>query len=237
MEDNYYIIDKTEEVIGLLLENKVNVDQVDQSGNAAFHLAVSNYHGASAKNLLSLIKDTKLKNKQQQNALHLCAYSGNTDQAKWLIEKGLALHDTDNQGRTALEIAIKQGHQELFNFLLTPTLKKINSPHFAEKLLHTLAELSAPDSLEKVFSNIKKDLSGPVIMKAISTAISNRQYKNGLFLFNHILLQKDQLSSISRDDLSSMTDQLKIHQKQEVDGHPQLHADNTTLLDALLITY
>jgi hypothetical protein len=107
------------EIVGLLLEQKADVEAKAADGETALHGAARNGHEAVVR-LLLLEKevDVDVKDNDGITALHRAAWSGHEAVVRLLLEKGADVDAKDNDGWTALYEAGGNGHEAMVRLLL-----------------------------------------------------------------------------------------------------------------------
>lgn len=121
-------------VIWLLLENRTNINFVDESGVPLLHLAVKYDHQVLVKDLLDdggeegLRVDVNVRDLGGRTALHMAAMDFNQDACEFLVVKGADRTITDNSGKTASQMVPRtHGGSVLRGFLqrkIVKTLKR-----------------------------------------------------------------------------------------------------------------
>nr|KAJ0196645.1 hypothetical protein LSAT_V11C700362770 [Lactuca sativa] len=110
------------------VESMINEDEdviteaIDSDGNSILHIVVGIGHNSFVSEMLSKIKDIKLRemrNKNGSTALHIAAIVGNTEGAKLLIKRKKNLLATeDNKHETPLHKAFENMHLDTVEYLL-----------------------------------------------------------------------------------------------------------------------
>jgi ankyrin repeat protein len=95
-------------------------------------LAIEDVNGMNAVHLAALLGNLpclqmlltdiayfyiKTSNATQDLLIHLAAYGGNIDVLKWIIERGMPFDIPNGVGKTALDIAIERGNEEVIRLL------------------------------------------------------------------------------------------------------------------------
>lgn len=92
-------------MVGLLLENGIDVSTRESTGQTELHCTVSHGREKITDLLLEGGPDIAVIDGRRQTALHVVAYSGNRAAASLLIEKGVDITATDGNMQTALYLA------------------------------------------------------------------------------------------------------------------------------------
>ena len=122
----HYAVERGDtEVLQEILRNSPSLAVQDKYGMNPVHLAA--YVGKLAC-LQLLIKDGRQFDIQTGNALldlpiHLAALGGHTDVVKWMIECGVPIDVRNAVGKTALDIAIERGNEEMINVLQSRSVR------------------------------------------------------------------------------------------------------------------
>ena len=110
--------------IGSLTYLGIDVNATNNEGKTPLHFAISNLNSKSVKALLDGNADPLFVDKDDKTYLHLLAASGNRlrdeqkNIAKSLIEKGVDINAVDNEGKTALQIAVENCNTGIIKLLL-----------------------------------------------------------------------------------------------------------------------
>jgi ankyrin repeat protein len=105
------------EMVQTLLKHNADTNARDDSGRTPLHFASSYGLVDIVRLLLNHGVDPKACAKNQQTPLHL-ASSGHLDIARLLLEHGADVDAEDKDGRTAYQIALDEGYDEVAQFLL-----------------------------------------------------------------------------------------------------------------------
>ena len=105
-----------------VLNDKLNVVEFLASKGASIKtknkVGISPIDFAAWKGNLNMVKLLEEKRSDLSNVLHWAAYGGKLDVVKYLIEtKGINLNTRDNNGKTPLHDAAKQGHFSIVRYL------------------------------------------------------------------------------------------------------------------------
>ena len=102
----------------------IDVNATNNEGKTPLHFAISNLNSESVKALLDGNADPLFVDKDNKTYLHLLAASGNHLRDKQknitesLIEKGVDINALDNEGKTALQIAVEKCNTSIIELLL-----------------------------------------------------------------------------------------------------------------------
>ena len=114
----------------------------DPNGNTSLHVAVSTRAEPLVKLLVQHKAELSEQNRRGQTPLILAAESGQTDVVDFLLRAGAALHLCDAADRSALELALSNGHLEALRLLLQQDAVDVNGmSKRGSSLLHLAAEI------------------------------------------------------------------------------------------------
>jgi ankyrin repeat protein len=111
-------------LIKLLLEQKVSVAEEDHHGWNALHYAASEGHVHTVDFILSLIKargisaDIKTTNAMKETALHIAACFNHKNVCEVLLSRGACINSKNAHGSTALHIASAIGILDIVQYLV-----------------------------------------------------------------------------------------------------------------------
>ncbi|XP_065826321.1 uncharacterized protein [Oscarella lobularis] len=107
------------EVAHFLVEHKVDLDVVDAEGYTALAYACESGLFSIVKCLVQKGCSLTVKTKHWgQGLLHLCCgESGNLSVAEFLVERGVEIHSTDNDGKTPIMLACQRGNLAIVEYL------------------------------------------------------------------------------------------------------------------------
>ena len=95
-------------MVRLLLNNGCSIDDTDEDGNTALHIAVRE----SFTNITEFLLDNKcsvgVKNIHKESALCIAVYEGDMDTTILLLSRGADVNDHHDRGNTPLHIAVEQ---------------------------------------------------------------------------------------------------------------------------------
>ena len=80
---------KIDEIVKLLIEKGIDINQIDEQGRNALHLALTRDHKEIVLLLIEKGIDINQTNKDGFNALHLACEEGHLEVVQILIEKGI----------------------------------------------------------------------------------------------------------------------------------------------------
>lgn len=105
-------------VIEFLLNQDINVNLVDQSGETALFDCARKGKLKIAKLLVSKFASVNTTNRQGELPIHLAAQKGDLDVIKLLVESGSYLNKKTNEGKLPVHYAIAGGANEIISYLL-----------------------------------------------------------------------------------------------------------------------
>ena len=102
------------------LTGGADVNELTKSGDNALTLVLAAEEESESSKLMILrqTKDLEHKNKNQQNALHLAAFTGKMVALSELLRLGVDLEAKDGEGRSALQLAVSNGQIETAIWLI-----------------------------------------------------------------------------------------------------------------------
>ncbi|KAG7278123.1 hypothetical protein CRUP_019433 [Coryphaenoides rupestris] len=101
----------------LMLDAKVNMDEVDSQSRTPLHIAVYNNHVEIIRLLLESGCDLDIPDKRQQTALHIAAEHGQQNLVEMMLITGVNLNLTD-KGKTCLEVAVRGSYILLVDMII-----------------------------------------------------------------------------------------------------------------------
>ncbi|EAX97348.1 hypothetical protein TVAG_293530 [Trichomonas vaginalis G3] len=101
------------------LSNGANINEKDEYGNTALHIAACYNSKETAKLLISHGININEKNNDGETALHIAAYYDRKETAKPLISYGININEKNNDGETALHIAAFKNSKETAKLLIS----------------------------------------------------------------------------------------------------------------------
>ncbi|KAF3916932.1 Ankyrin-2 [Orbilia brochopaga] len=105
--------------VELLLEEKyIAIEERDNDGNCASHLAAGNGHFQVLDLLLARGANLGAKGHNNETILHRAVTTGNIRLVEMLLNHGHTINDTDSTHQTALDIAAGRGFEEIVAMLL-----------------------------------------------------------------------------------------------------------------------
>ncbi|WP_431161965.1 ankyrin repeat domain-containing protein [Flagellimonas beolgyonensis] len=107
------------EIAKVLLEQRANpeLQATNPSKVNALHSAVAKGNYELCELLVATGMDLNLGQTQQVTALHSAAHRGNLKMVQLLVENGADIHARMENGSTPLDLAKKDGHHEVINYL------------------------------------------------------------------------------------------------------------------------
>lgn len=106
------------EIDKLLSQGEVGIDDVDQYGRTALHIAAAGNNLHFVHFLLNRGADLKYQNAMGLTALSSAALGGNVEIFRYLVARGADPLVTDKLGGNALTFAKHNGHQQIVDFLV-----------------------------------------------------------------------------------------------------------------------
>jgi len=106
------------EITRLLIEQGIDVNAKNTSGETALYAAAERGHEGVARLLLKMGADIQAKAQHERTALHQAAESGHEAVVRMLLEKGADIEAKDWYGGTALHGAAESGHEAVVRLLL-----------------------------------------------------------------------------------------------------------------------
>lgn len=102
-----------------LIESGADINAVGTHGDAPLHIAVAKGQAEVVRLLLGKGADCNVKRAGRDGGtpLHVAAHFGHVDIVKLLISKGANVNTKDNDGKTALDIAAREGNAETVEVL------------------------------------------------------------------------------------------------------------------------
>ena len=100
-----------------------------RNGSLALHYGAAHGHANVVKMLLDLDKKTvDEENDDKQTPLHLAAFYGNVDAVKMLLQYNAKVDPVDKDNKTALELAVQEGHEDVAEILRVAKKRKKETP-------------------------------------------------------------------------------------------------------------
>ena len=108
------------EMMRFMVEKGANVNMTDkQKGQTPLFIAVEYDHRSMIEALIQVGADVDIIDKWSGRAvIHEAAYKGNLEQVKLLTSLGATLESQDKRGRTAIILAMGEGHSEIVEYWL-----------------------------------------------------------------------------------------------------------------------
>lgn len=111
-------------VMKLLLDGGAAVEAVDHRGKTAVHWAALQGKMESLKVLQDYNCNLEALVNGRGTALHYAAAFGDIEVVEWLVERGVDVTGKDKNGRLAKDVAKRNGHKHVQNFLKQETKKQ-----------------------------------------------------------------------------------------------------------------
>ncbi|KAF7358495.1 P-loop containing nucleoside triphosphate hydrolase protein [Mycena venus] len=102
----------------LLIKHNASVDQADEDGTTALHLASSQGHLDIVQLLIEHSASADQADKDGKTALHLALSWGHLDIVQLLIEHSASVDQADNYGTTLLHLASSKGYHDVGQLLI-----------------------------------------------------------------------------------------------------------------------
>ncbi len=134
----------------LLLENKLDIDRLNEDNNNALHMAVRENHPDMVKLLLENKADMEIKDFGGETPLHIAVNKGNSDIVKLLLENKSSIKAKDEYGDNSLDLATDRRDKDLMKLLF----KQDKEIGWDEKLYITLNSQSTSESLPSVLQKV-----------------------------------------------------------------------------------
>lgn len=153
------------EIVKLLIDNHVDKQTIDRTGNTALILAAKNGHAKAVKELLDAQIDPTIENYLRENALRYAAENGHLEVVRLLIAK-MSIADVNKRyTNTALNKAARMGHVEIVRTLLEAKADpKIN---FGISTILASAEYGHFNVVELLMDSITEEDKNPFLTAAI----------------------------------------------------------------------
>ncbi|KAH0787928.1 ankyrin repeat domain-containing protein 16 isoform X1 [Histomonas meleagridis] len=137
-----------------LSDNEIQLNHVDNYGNAPLHLAIKNMQLTFVQTLLQFQEtDLNLKNKKGQTPLHIAIENWSEEMFHDLIATGeCKLSEKDNDGLTPLLLAVLNGQLEFVKTLVGKNANCKDTDNKGNTALHLAARLMNPDMLKFLLS-------------------------------------------------------------------------------------
>jgi ankyrin repeat protein len=105
------------ELIPMVLGYNADIHAQDDSGRTPLHLAANNGKVDTARLLLDIGADLKARSKNQWTPLHTASYRGEIEVVRLLVERGMGVDAEDDEGKTAYQIALQEGWDDIAQLL------------------------------------------------------------------------------------------------------------------------
>ena len=105
------------DIVRTLLMNHADIDAQNDIGHTPLHGASTTGKVDIVRLLLDYGADPKIRGKDQSTPLHRSSYWGELEVVRLLLERGMDVDAEDDKGRTAYQIALKEGHDEIAQLL------------------------------------------------------------------------------------------------------------------------
>ncbi|VDI45560.1 Hypothetical predicted protein [Mytilus galloprovincialis] len=127
------------DIVKTLMECGIDLNQKDKIGQTPLYLACKNgcydtvryiidfNYSNKTKTTIADELNNSYKTKDEWSVLHAACFNGHTKVVKLLIDAGLNVNDTENNGSTPLILACENGHNETVKSLLNLNGKKLES--------------------------------------------------------------------------------------------------------------
>ena len=148
--------------------NAIDINQANEYGNNALHLASSRGHIDLVKFLVEKGIKINEKNNDGWNALHLASWKGHKGIVELLIEKGININKTDFNGQNALHFASRKGYENIVELLIK---KGIDIDE---------RDLNGKNALHVAFENRKHETIQLLIEKGIDLNQTDEYGQNAL---------------------------------------------------------
>lgn len=168
---HYAVLGSAIDVIDFLLNQEINVNIVDHSGETAIFDAARKAKLTIAKKLITKFAKLNYKNLRDETVLHLACHKGNIDMVKLLIENGANLNVKTKESKLPIHYAILAGHTNLVNYLMeTSKLSWFEYDSSNNSFLHYAAKTT---NLSMIDLFIKHDLDPNLLNDHFETPLFN----------------------------------------------------------------
>ncbi|XP_046581763.1 uncharacterized protein LOC124289201 [Haliotis rubra] len=146
---------ETEVVRILLDQGGMEIEVIGQRGRTPLMYACRHGWLATAKELVARNAKVNVLDEGSMNCLHLTAIKGNIPVAEWLLglNVGLTVDCVNAGGRTPLMLAMKHGHTEMADFLMTKGANIAITDDMKTTCLHMAAMSGMSNLLEVCLQN------------------------------------------------------------------------------------
>ncbi len=126
-----------------------NIDETDEDGFTALHLAASGGHKGVAEMLIASGANVNANSRKfRSTPLHHAAGKGHKDVAQLLIDKGANVNAKDNKQRTPLRLAADGNHREIVELLIAKGADVNAKQDYGRTLVHSAAYAGHKDVAE-----------------------------------------------------------------------------------------
>ncbi|HZK20432.1 MAG TPA: ankyrin repeat domain-containing protein [Treponemataceae bacterium] len=139
--------------IEALFQSKIDIDEIDSTGNTALHMAAEASNSELASFLLYKGADVSIKNNLGETALHAAIHKDSIDVVSLLAPISNALFAKDGKGDTSLKLALEKGMAFYPAIINTQTGSKTDAS--GQSLLHFLVKT---ENIEAVSFAIKQSI-------------------------------------------------------------------------------
>ncbi|EAY04057.1 ankyrin repeat protein, putative [Trichomonas vaginalis G3] len=130
----------------------LNINEKDEYGKTALHIAAMNNKKETAKVLISLGANVNEKTKNGQTALHIAAMNNKKETAKVLISLGANVNEKTKNGQTALHIAAMNNKKETAKVLISLGANVNEKTKNGQTALHIAAMNNKKETAEVLIS-------------------------------------------------------------------------------------
>ena len=171
---------KTEEVVEisspeLSVENKVEMDEVDEKGNSRFHILVKEKNLEEIKKLIELGVSKDVSNYEGMKVFHLVALSRNLEIMKLFLNEN-NVNERNSQGETPLHLSVISGSEEAVNFVLNLGANLLSIDNNEETPLD-LAFLWKHEKLVSILKDRLIEYKNDLGQNALHVAVLRRDFK------------------------------------------------------------
>ncbi len=168
---HHAVLGSANDVIDYLLNQDIDVNIVDQSGESALFDCARKGKLTIAKKLISKYANLNLQNNRGETVLHLAAHKGDLDFIKLLVESEALLDVKTSYDRLPVHYAILAGHVHLINYLMETSNQSLF--YFDENQNSFLHYAARTTSIEMIRFFLDNDLDPNGLNSQFETPLFN----------------------------------------------------------------